>query len=272
MLIDLNTTFTNTEGLTTYSDHPFLDDPTGLEGLFLPHNPKSYSLPGNPTTSSNLLKNLGSAASNFYLGSAPVNGVADISKAPSFDNGKLFFRLSESDRLIQSGGPNSDFSISNQAKLIILWVKPNFAGTASVMQRHTGSADSNYILYMGADFLQMGWIWAGDTNYTFNPVTCSLDLTQLHQIAWSFEPNGANSTLKTFLDGAQVGQTDYTGKNAFKYSAATPSTIVGFGNAGDSFQGSIYEIAIKNLSVSGSNAASDVALDYKEMAGFYAGL
>jgi hypothetical protein len=275
MRITLANPFSNAEGLVTDADHPFLENPLGVEALFLPHNPNSWASQQNPTTSNNRMKNLGSATSSLYFGAEPVGGVANLTNAPTFDNGKILFNTAEADRLIQGGGVNSDFSISNQAKLVIFWAKPSSLGAEvfNLGTRHIGSADSNFIFYIGAGIVNATWIWNGSSTYIFGSKNSPLvQNNQVLQIAYAFEPNGANSTWKYFVNGGQIGIDTYTGNNALKYNANTPPLAIGVRNGGETAQGCIYQFAMENLTVSGNNAASRVLLDYQEMAEFYASL
>jgi hypothetical protein len=264
---------TNQTDLIADADHPFLRNPLGLEALFTLYDPNCWELQANPKTSSNRLKNLGSQASSLYLGAEPVSGVANIANAPSFDNGKLLLNTAESDRILQGGGANSDFSFSNQAKLMIFWVKPTALATEnlSLASRHAGSTDTNFGLGLSSGSLSLFWIWNGSTTYNFLPAKNSVLIqnNQLLQIAIAFEPNGANSSWKTFVNGGQIGIDNYTGNNAIKYNASTPQLAIGVRNPGETFQGYFYEYACENLTVSGNDAAARVLLNYQEMAPFY---
>jgi hypothetical protein len=275
MRITLANPFSNAEGLATDADHPFLENPLGVEALFLPHNPNSWASQQNPTTSNNRMKNLGSATSSLYFGAEPVGGVASLTNAPTFDNGKVLFNTAEADRLIQGGGLASDFSISNQAKLVIFWVKPtNLSAEVFYLgSRHVGSVDSNFIFNIENGATKITWIWNGSNTYNFGTKSSPLvQNNQLLQIAYAFEPNGANSTWKYFVNGGQIGIDTFTGNNALKYNGNTPPLTVGIRNGGETAQGYFYQFAMENLTVSGNNAAARVLLDYQEMAGFYASL
>jgi hypothetical protein len=275
MLITLPYAATNQTNLVKAADHPLLISPLGVEALFTLYNPNCWPSQQNPTTSSNRIKNLGTATSSLYFGAEPVGGVASLTNAPTFDNGKLLFNTGESDRLIQGGGSASDFSINNQAKLIIFWVKPTNLGAEvfNLGTRHIGSADSNFIFYIGSGVVNATWIWDGSSAYIFGAKNSPLvQNNQVLQIAYSFEPNGANSTWKYFVNGGQIGVDTYTGNNALKYNTNTPTFSIGVRNGGETAQGHFYQFAMENLTVSGNNAAERVLLDYQEMAGFYASL
>lgn len=275
MLITLPFAATNQTNLVKAADHPLLSSPLGVEALFTPYNPNCWSSQQNPTTSSNRLKNLGTATSSLYFGAEPVSGVASLANAPTFDNGKLLFNTGEGDKLIQGGGLASDFSISNQAKLMICWLKPTnlSAEIFMIANRHVGSADTNFIFSIGSGNISLAWIWSGSSTYNFGGKSSPLiQNNQLLQIAVAFEPNGANSTWKYFVNGGQIGIDTYTGNNALNYTANTVPLTIGVRNGGETAQGLFYQFAMENLTVSGNNAAARVLLDYQEMAGFYASL
>jgi hypothetical protein len=265
MLQQTNVPFLNAQGFPTYSDHPLLDTP-GTELLILPWHPKSWPLQDNATASQNQIINLGYGTDPLYVGENP-NAVTE---APPFSNGK--FNFSGNKRIISNG--TSNYVLSNTAKLVTVWAKVNAYNT-SLVARHVGNTATNLIFVATPSSYYLVWIWAGETAYTIYPNHTILGIKtgQVNQFSFSFEPEGANSKIKLFLNGRKAHETSFTGKNAMHLASSNlPRFHIGVDVPGEIFDGSFYQASMVDILPSGLPSEELVAKDYRQMIKFYQSL
>jgi hypothetical protein len=265
MALDTQVLDANFSGLINpeiWAADPMLRSPTGVVGLFDTQSMVSYPWQAEPDAAHQLIYNRAPSAAVPSLQFGLTSAIEATDPSWSATEGALVLARSALDFLYAPTA--TQFQFTNQGFLMTTWFKPtpafSTANNQSFASRHDGNLPSSaFILYNAGTTLNAqvlsgnSFVVASSASGIFNPSGNT-------QVGLSWQPlSGSTGIAKVFLNGAQVG----SASTPFGTLNAGAAFTVGNGN----YPADIFfkRLFIENLSISGNDPATRIALEYAEI-------